>query len=181
MGKKNEISLFNEAKRALKYIERTAKKDPHVAVEGLVVLITSTLLITYSIGGVNQDPMVSLIYLAVSGIIAAILAGGYTRLAEAASNIIQQDKIGHSATISVLFVALSCAFGGLMFKQEDLIKVAFGLIVLSLVVLPTIGYLKLAKSTALKRHEIVYKIIRYSHWIVGIVTGIIDIIIFFSA
>lgn len=141
------LSLADLADTSLKEISKYAQSEDETdKLIGFNVILTF-LVLTFLMAGyllpTNTDILVSIVYVFVSGILAAILSYGYLRIIEIIANLISKNYIALKISITFLFFIVSISLIGFLYHLKELLSVGFALLIVQILVLIGLGFFKI--------------------------------------
>lgn len=184
----NVPSLANLADASLIEIAKYAKSDDDgdklIGFNVILTFLILTLLIAGFLLNSITDMVVTIAYLFIAGIFAAILAYCYLRIVEIIANLISKNYIALKISVAFLFFIVSISLIGFLYHIKDFLNLAFALLIIQLLVLTGLGFVRIPGSiqtdqsigqgtnywTTIGRIADIFQIINFIFWI-GVIIG----------
>jgi len=184
----NGPSLANLADTSLREIARYAISDNDgdklIGFNVTLTFLILTLLIAGFLLNSISDMVVTIAYLFVSGIFAAILSYCYLRIVEIIANLISKNYIALKISVTFLFFIVSISLIGFLYHIKEVLNLAFALLIIQLLVLIGLGFVRIPDCiptdqnvgqgtdywTTIGRIADIFQIINFIFWI-GVIMG----------
>lgn len=129
--------------RIQKYAKSNKQEDKLIGFNAILVFLILTLSTAAYFTPDPNDAATVLIMLFVGGIIGGALSLGYIRLIEIVAGIVSQNIVAMRWSISALFCGVSCSLIGFLFHFMLMVKTAFGILLLQLLLILILGFIGL--------------------------------------
>jgi hypothetical protein len=140
------ISLASLADSSLKEISKYAQsesvEDKLIGYNVILTFFILTFLMTgYLLPG-TSDVFVSIVYLFVMGLLAALLSYGYLRIIEIIVNLNSKNYFALKISITFLFFVVSVSLIGYLYNIKEFLNVGLALLIVQILVLIGLGFFK---------------------------------------